>query len=81
MGEHGQQERVMIFKASVGLLDYVGEKTALLESKEELPPKATVHSGKTAALIRSFSRTSNYVARGSQYPCPPRALLASAEMP
>lgn len=58
MGKHGLQQDRVIFRASVGSLDYtVGrEKRPLLESKEELPPKATVCSGNIAALLWSSSR-------------------------
>ena len=58
MGKHGLQQERVIFRASVGSLDYaVGRgKRPLLESKEELPPKLTVCSGNIAALIWSSSR-------------------------
>lgn len=58
MGKHGLQQDRVIFRASVGSLDYAvrKRKRPLLESKEELPPKVTVCSGNIAALKQSSSR-------------------------
>lgn len=81
IGEHDLPQEKVTFQPSVGLSNYVGGNSGpCWEVERNSPQRPQFTGGRTAALIRRFSRTSKLcIAHDPQYHHLPRAMLANTD--